>query len=241
MEDVAKTSLRELLHSKQMQEAKAHQQHMSAFANATGSNSRGTSRSSSPSVNLKTLLETQSREASKGPASSSAMGFTPVYPKYGQSPMAGGGRYNASVPTGQAPLIYPHVFNRSSSPPAQSARGPEGASTSSMFLSSFQSQMPAGAANGGGSGSFKHKKLLEWSANDVRDWVSTLSYCSEFADVRHSISSAHFQSGNLIGLFFCLIGIRAAIGGRSGVDAAQRNPSHEKLSNEIRCVCADDE
>ena len=185
VEDVAKSSLRELLHSKQMQEAK-----MSAFVHTANS-----SRSSSPSINLKTLLESQKGGGRPDLTPPSSMGFAPVFPKHRYGGQTGQG--------GQGPMIYPHVLSRPSAsppPPSQQSRGPEGPPPPSMFLNS----MSSGA-------SFKHKKLLEWSANDVRDWVSTLPYCSEFAEVSlvRSIILIIIDD-NQYCIVFLLIGFRAA-------------------------------
>lgn len=165
VEDVAKTSLRELLHSKQLQEAKAH------MASAQGS------RSSSPSVNLKTLLETQSREGLK-----SQMGFRPSAAEMVAAFSPNALKHAAlqqqlhmqnGKPYGPGPAyLYPHIMARCGSP------GMSG-KTNGEMVPGFQGN---GGVMGHGGG-FKHRKLLEWSPSDVRDWISTLNYCSEFADV----------------------------------------------------------
>ena len=202
------TSLRELLHSKQMQDAKVaamaqiHQQYQAGTSDQAGG-SRSGSRSSSPSVNLKTLLETQTREALKiGPhrtpnasdmacLSFAAAAAGPRHISQQQQSLSmmqnfqqQNGKNSSQQQHPNQPMLYPHILNRPQSPPTMRERAASDASVSMM------------RGGGGGHhsspahsvGLFKHKKLLEWTAADVRDWVSTLTYCSEFADVRKRCS-----------------------------------------------------
>ncbi|XP_055340184.1 LOW QUALITY PROTEIN: polyhomeotic-proximal chromatin protein-like [Paramacrobiotus metropolitanus] len=176
VEDVAETSLRELLHSKQMQEAKAAAA-LSQGLPAHGTSSHG-SRSSSPSVNLKTLLETQNREGMKGQGSGSSrsMGGDVAFPKHAIL------QQQLHVPSGKhfaagQPLLYPHILTRQASPPPSMGRGgQDGGSAFIAHSAASLAQPPIGIG-------FKHRKLLEWTAADVRDWISTLNYCAEFADI----------------------------------------------------------